>query len=121
MVAVSTKSKFGEVEDVKRKFLIKLFPPPRYLNVKSTITTFLQGPDESLYEAREKYKSLLRMCPNHKFDDVIELNMFYNELRSEIKMFLDAFAGGFYYDKECDRSKQSELSVKIFFLYKSST
>ncbi|XP_020232597.1 uncharacterized protein LOC109812940 [Cajanus cajan] len=81
-------------EDVKRKFLARFFPPSRYISVKSTIATFSQGTNEPLCEAWERYKSLLRKCPNHGFDDVAQLNMFCNGLRPQTKMLLDASAGG---------------------------
>ncbi|XP_020235005.1 uncharacterized protein LOC109814900 [Cajanus cajan] len=54
----------------------------------------LTGADEPLCEAWERYKSLLRKCPNHGFDDVAQLNMFCNGLRPQTKMLLDASAGG---------------------------
>ncbi|XP_020236625.1 uncharacterized protein LOC109816146 [Cajanus cajan] len=81
-------------EDVERKFLARFFPPSRYISAKSTIATFSQGADEPLCEAWERYKSLLRKCPNHGFDDVAQLNMFCNGLRPQTKMLLDASAGG---------------------------
>ncbi|XP_020209235.1 uncharacterized protein LOC109794168, partial [Cajanus cajan] len=81
-------------EDVERKFLARFFPPSRYISAKSAIATFSQGADEPLCEAWERYKSLLRKCPNHGFDDVAQLNMFCNGLRPQTKMLLDASAGG---------------------------
>jgi len=65
---------------VERKFLTRFFPPSRYVGAKSTFATFSQRLYEPLCEAWEIYNSLLRKCPNHGFDDVAELNMFYSGL-----------------------------------------
>ncbi|XP_019414621.1 PREDICTED: uncharacterized protein LOC109326390 [Lupinus angustifolius] len=53
-----------------------------------------QGADEAFYEAWEHFQALLRKCPNHGFEDVDQLNIFYNGLKPETKMILDAAAGG---------------------------
>ncbi|XP_047157361.1 uncharacterized protein LOC124828176 [Vigna umbellata] len=53
-----------------------------------------QGPDEPFCEAWERFNSLLRRCPNHGFEDIAQLNIFYNGLRPDTKMILDAVAGG---------------------------
>ena len=37
---------------------------------------------------------LLRICPNHGFEDIAQLNIFHNGLRPDIKMILDAAARG---------------------------
>ena len=37
---------------------------------------------------------ILRKCPNHGFEDISQLSIFLNGLRSDIKMLLDAAAGG---------------------------
>jgi len=57
-------------EDVESKFLSRFFPPSRYVGAKLAIATFSQEIYESLCEAWERYKFLLRKCPNHGFDDL---------------------------------------------------
>jgi len=80
-------------EDVERKVLSRIFPPLRYIGVKSTITNFSRGIDEPLYEAWERYKSLLRMSKSW-FDDLAKLNMFCSGPRPQTKLLLDASTGG---------------------------
>ena len=56
-------------EEVEEKFIARFFPPSRFINTKYVIATFSQGYDEPLYETWERFKSLLRRCPNYNFDD----------------------------------------------------
>ncbi|XP_068475201.1 uncharacterized protein [Phaseolus vulgaris] len=79
--------------DVEEKFLHRFFPLSRYIKAKSDISTFGQGPDEPFCEAWERFKVMLRKCPNHGFEDIAQLNIFHNGLRPDTKMILDAAAG----------------------------
>jgi len=80
--------------DVEEKFLHKFFPLSRYIKAKSDISIFRQGPDEPFCEAWEHFKVMLRRCPNHGFEDITQLNIFYNGLRPNTKKILDATTGG---------------------------
>ena len=61
---------------------------------KSAIVTFSQRSDEPLSETWERFKALLRSCPNHNFDDATQLHIFYSGLKPQSKMILDASVGG---------------------------
>nr|KYP60311.1 hypothetical protein KK1_015764 [Cajanus cajan] len=56
--------------DIETKFLARFFPLAKINQAKSEIVTFLQKQDELLSKAWERYKSLLRRCPSHGFDDL---------------------------------------------------
>jgi len=58
------------------------------------VTTFNQGENESLCEAWDRYKSLLRNCPKHGFDNQMQIHLFRLGLKNETKVLLDASAGG---------------------------
>ncbi len=64
------------------------------MDAKTNISVFQQGSSESLSEAWERFKSLLRKCPNHGFDDKTQLYIFRHGLQQQPKMLLDATAGG---------------------------
>ncbi|KAL0446153.1 UNVERIFIED_CONTAM: hypothetical protein Slati_1743200 [Sesamum latifolium] len=49
-----------------QKFLAKYFPPAKTAKMLNDITSFVQLDRESLYEAWERYKSMLRKCPHHE-------------------------------------------------------
>ncbi|KAJ0972654.1 hypothetical protein J5N97_020613 [Dioscorea zingiberensis] len=51
------------------KFLGRYFPPSKAAKLRLDISSFKQGPNESFYEAYERYKDLLRRCPQHGIDD----------------------------------------------------
>nr|KYP46005.1 hypothetical protein KK1_032389 [Cajanus cajan] len=80
--------------DVKNKFVNRFYPSSNYIKAKSEITTFRQGANEPFCEAWERFKSLLRKCPNHGFEDIAQLNFFINGIKPEVKMLLDAAASG---------------------------
>jgi len=77
--------------DVEKKFLQKCFPFSCYIKAKSEISTFRQGSDEAFCE---RFKVMLRRCPNHGFEDIAQLSIFHNGLRADTKMILDTAAGG---------------------------
>ncbi|GAU48034.1 hypothetical protein TSUD_136020, partial [Trifolium subterraneum] len=64
------------------------------MEAKTTIVVFSQGSNETLNEAWERYKSMLRKCPNHGFDDLTQIHIFRNGLQQQSKLLLDATAGG---------------------------
>jgi len=80
--------------DVEEKFLHRFFILSRYIKAKSDISTFRQGQDEPFCEAWERFKVMLRRCPNHSFEDIAQLNIFHNGLRPDTKMILDAAVVG---------------------------
>lgn len=45
-------------------------------------------------EARENYKSMLRKCVNHGFNDITQIHIFHNGLQSQPKLLLDATTNG---------------------------
>ncbi|XP_030502340.2 uncharacterized protein LOC115717494 [Cannabis sativa] len=52
-------------EELALKFLSKFFPPTKITKLRVDINNFTQHDNESLYEACERFKDLLRKCPNH--------------------------------------------------------
>ena len=59
----------GSISDwatLAQKFLAKYFPSAKTVKLRNDITNFKQYDQESMYEAWEKYKDLLRKCPYHE-------------------------------------------------------
>ncbi|GJS73514.1 reverse transcriptase domain-containing protein [Tanacetum coccineum] len=82
-------------EDLVSKFINEFFPPSRTTNLQNEISNFEQRKttnlqneisnfqqrfDESLYEAWDHFKDLLRACPHHSFTKLHQLDTFYNGL-----------------------------------------
>ena len=80
--------------DVEEMFLQRFFSPSRFIKARLEISNFRQGSDEALCAAWERFKVLLRRCPNHGFEDIAQLNIFHNGLRPNTKMILDTAVGG---------------------------
>lgn len=55
---------------------------------------FSQSITKTLCEAWERYKSILRRCPNHSFDKLTQIHIFKNGLQQQPKLLLDATNGG---------------------------
>ncbi|GJY63968.1 pyruvate dehydrogenase (acetyl-transferring) kinase, mitochondrial [Tanacetum coccineum] len=60
-------------EDLKTKFLNKYCPPGRTAKKMEEINNFQQEPDETLYQAWERFKELLMKCPQHYLIEMQEM------------------------------------------------
>jgi len=67
----------------------------------SQITRFTQRDGESLYDAWERFKVMLRLCPHHGLEKWLIVHNFYNGLLYTTKMTFDAAAGGALMNKNC--------------------
>ena len=74
--------------------MVKYFPPSKNAKLRNEITIFQQLDDESLYEAWERFKELLRKCPHHGIPHCIQLETFYNGLNAHTRLMVDASANG---------------------------
>ncbi|GJT34903.1 putative reverse transcriptase domain-containing protein [Tanacetum coccineum] len=72
-------------EDLKTKFLNKYCPPGRTAKKMEEINNFQQEPDETLYQAWERFKELLIKCPQHYLTKI-------QEKRSYGPQFLEAYS-----------------------------
>jgi hypothetical protein len=79
---------------LEEKFLERFFPHHKFMEAKTSIAVFSQGANETLCDAWERYKSMLRKCPNHGFDELTQIHIYRNGLLQQSKMLLDATAGG---------------------------
>ncbi|GKC55267.1 putative reverse transcriptase domain-containing protein [Tanacetum coccineum] len=59
-------------EDLKTKFLNKYCPPGRTAKKMEEINNFQQEPDETLYQAWERFKELLMKCHQHYLTEMQE-------------------------------------------------
>src|ERR1051325_4910168 len=79
---------------LEEKFLERFFPQSRFMEAKTTILVFSQGVNEPLNRAWERYKSMLRKCPSHGFDELTQIHIFRNGFQPQHKLLLDATVGG---------------------------
>ncbi|KAJ4724778.1 Retrotransposon gag protein [Melia azedarach] len=81
-------------QELAETFLMKYFPPTKNAKLRNEITAFQQVDEESLYEAWERFKELLRKCPHHGIPHCIQIETFYNGLNAHTRMVVDASANG---------------------------
>ena len=53
---------------IVQKFLTKFFLPQMTSQLRGEMSQFRQGENESLYDAWDRFKDLLRRCPQHGFE-----------------------------------------------------
>nr|GEY40597.1 reverse transcriptase domain-containing protein [Tanacetum cinerariifolium] len=80
-------------KQMAKMFLGKYFPPSMVTKLKNEITNFYQRPDESLFEAWERYKLSIDRCPNHNMLPITKIDTFYNELTLRHRDTINAAAG----------------------------
>ncbi|GJR75113.1 pyruvate dehydrogenase (acetyl-transferring) kinase, mitochondrial [Tanacetum coccineum] len=76
-------------EDLKAKFLSKYCPPARTAKKMEEINNFQQEPDETIYQAWERFKELLRKFHQHYITEMQEVILFYNGLKVLTRQILD--------------------------------
>ena len=54
--------------------------PGDNVDFRNDITSFVQMENESLYDAWERFKDLLRKCPYHGIPPWVQIQTFYNGL-----------------------------------------
>ncbi|KAL0433647.1 UNVERIFIED_CONTAM: hypothetical protein Slati_2699000 [Sesamum latifolium] len=77
-----------------QKFLAKYFPPAKTAKMLNDITSFVQLDRESLYDAWERFKSMLRKCPHHELPVWRQVQTFYNGVTLANRATINAAAGG---------------------------
>lgn len=93
-------------DQLTKAFLGKYFPTSKTVQLRNQISSFMQKDGESLYEAWERFKELLRMCPHHGLEKWLRVQTFYNGLSPNTKLIVDAAAGGCLTMKTPDESYQ---------------
>ncbi|XP_073054601.1 uncharacterized protein [Primulina eburnea] len=81
-------------EEMGQAFLSKYFPPSKTVKMRNDITNFVQHDPETLYEAWERFKDLMRRCPHHDLPIWLQVQTFYNGLFPANRSMIDAAAGG---------------------------
>nr|GEV16392.1 reverse transcriptase domain-containing protein [Tanacetum cinerariifolium] len=74
------RNSINTFEQMAQMFLGKYFPPFMVTKLRNEITNFRQCPDESLFEAWERYNLSIDRFPKHNMLPVTQIDTFYNEL-----------------------------------------
>ncbi|GJX63411.1 VIER F-box protein 2 [Tanacetum coccineum] len=74
--------------------LRNFFPPKRIAKLRNDILMFQQHHDESLYDALNRFKDLLRRVPHHGLDLWFQVQIFYDHVDYATQMAIDYATGG---------------------------
>ena len=67
-------------EELVEAYMSRFFPPVLTSERRGEIIVFKQGEDESLYNAWERYKRLLKRCPMHGINLTTNMDIFYHSM-----------------------------------------
>ena len=82
-------------EELVEAYMVRFFPQALTSERRGEIITFKQGEDESLYNAWERYKKLLK-CPMHGIDKITKMDILYHAMNYSSKGVIDAaYCGAF--------------------------
>ncbi|XP_062103005.1 uncharacterized protein LOC133814000 [Humulus lupulus] len=87
-----------------QKFLAKFFPSAKAAKLRGEINNFSQLEGESLYDAWERFKDLIRKCPHHGIEKWMLVHNFYNGLCGITRTIIDAAAGGAFMSKSANEA-----------------
>nr|GEY19597.1 hypothetical protein [Tanacetum cinerariifolium] len=98
------RNSINTFEKMAKMFLGKYFPPSMVKKLTNEITNFRQRPDESLFDAWERYKLSIDRCPNHNILPITKIDTFYNGLTLRHRDAINAAACGTFmkrHPEEC--------------------
>nr|GEU77546.1 reverse transcriptase domain-containing protein [Tanacetum cinerariifolium] len=81
-------------DDLVNKFVNQFFLPSKTTHLKNEISRFTQRFEETIGEAWERFKEMLRACPHHGFSELTQIDTFYNGLNEQDQDSLNATADG---------------------------
>nr|GEW14186.1 reverse transcriptase domain-containing protein [Tanacetum cinerariifolium] len=98
------RNSINTFEQMAKMFLRKYFPPSMVTKLRNESTNFHQRPNESLFEAWERYKLSIDRCPNHNMLPVTQIDTFYNGLTLRHRDTINAAARGNFMKRRPEES-----------------
>lgn len=89
-------------DDLARNFLIRFFPSGKTAKLRSDILSFKKREGENLYQAWDRFKSMLKNCPHHHQANEVLVHTFIEDLDPNTKILLDSAEGGQALEKTYD-------------------
>ncbi|KAK5793306.1 hypothetical protein PVK06_034448 [Gossypium arboreum] len=81
-------------EQITKKFLLKYFSLAKTAKLRNDISSFMKMDLETLYDAWERYKDLLRRCPHHELPLWLQVQTFYSGVNPSTRQLISAATGG---------------------------
>ena len=92
-------------EELVEAYMSRFFPPALTSDRRGEIIVFKQGDDESLYNAWERYKRLLKRCPMHGIYLTAHVDIFYHSINYTSKSIIDVACCGALKRKSVEEAK----------------
>uniref|UniRef100_A0A2N9F0M6 Retrotransposon gag domain-containing protein n=1 Tax=Fagus sylvatica TaxID=28930 RepID=A0A2N9F0M6_FAGSY len=92
----------GNWGEMTQEFNKKIFPPHKVQQVKRKISSLIQGNDETLFTAWERFKDMYNFCPTHGYDTWRLVSYFYEGLQPRDRQFIQLSCGGGFLQKELE-------------------
>nr|GEW71149.1 hypothetical protein [Tanacetum cinerariifolium] len=109
------RNSINTFEQMAKMFFGKYFPPSIVTKLKNEITNFRQRPDESLFEAWERYKLSIDRCHNYNMLPVTEIYTFYNGLSLIHRDTINAAAGGTFMKRPL-KAEMAEINKNLMIV-----
>ena len=93
-------------EELVEAFMERFFPPTLTSERIREIIAFKQGEKESLYNALERYKKLLKRCPMHGINQITQIDIFYHAMNYSSKGIIDVACCGAFKRKSAKEANQ---------------
>ena len=90
----------GNWGQMTQEFYKKNFPPYKVQQAKRKIFSFIQGNDETLFMAWERFKDTYNFCLIHGYDTWRLVSYFYEGLQPRDRKFVQVACGGGFLQKE---------------------
>ena len=81
-------------EELVEAYMSRFFPPALTSERRREIIVFKQGEDESLFNAWERFKRILKRCLMHGIDLTTRIDIFYHAMNYASKGIIDASCCG---------------------------
>ena len=103
-------------DELTRAFLAKFFPRSKTASFRNQTTNFTQIDEETLYDAWERFKDLLHLCPYHGLQRWMIIQAFYKGVTQPVRSTIDAATGGTLMNKTEDEAYNliKEMAYNIF-------
>ncbi|XP_074576604.1 uncharacterized protein LOC141833120 [Curcuma longa] len=100
-------------EQLEKIFMNKFYPPSKTAHMRNLISSFQQMDGETLFEAWDRFKGMLRKCPHHGLERWLIIHTFYNGINYQTKVYLDSAAGGALMNKSLEEAEDLIENVAL--------
>ncbi|XP_070037040.1 uncharacterized protein [Nicotiana tomentosiformis] len=93
-------------DELAEKFIAKFFSPGHMETLRDEILAFKQEPNEPLHEIWERYRTMLKECPNNDMTEAMIQQTFYRGINTTNQCVVNQLAGGNFmntpYSEACE-------------------